>query len=113
MSTSVTTWCLGSKCQATVSRSSAEAEYRAVTHVVAECCWLRRLILELHCPLPSATIVFCDNASAVYMACNPVQHRRTKHIEIDIHFVREKVSLDQIRVLHVPSSQQFADIMTK
>ena len=47
------------------------------------------------------------------MACNPVQHRRTKHIEIDIHFVREKVSLVQIWVLHVLSSQQFADIMTK
>ena len=43
----------------------------------------------------------------------PVQHRRTKHIEIDIHFVREKVSLGEIRVLHVPSSHQYADIMTK
>ena len=47
------------------------------------------------------------------MAANPVHHRRTKHIEIDIHFVREKVALREVRVLHVPSSQQFADIMTK
>jgi hypothetical protein len=47
------------------------------------------------------------------MAGNPVQHRRTKHIEIDIHFVREKVALGQVRVLHVPSSAQFADIFTK
>jgi hypothetical protein len=47
------------------------------------------------------------------MAGNPVQHRRTKHIEIDIHFVREKVTLGQVRVLHVPSSAQFADIFTK
>jgi hypothetical protein len=47
------------------------------------------------------------------MASNPVQHRRTKHIEIDIHFVREKVSLGQVRVLHVPSAHQYADIMTK
>nr|XP_020164445.1 uncharacterized mitochondrial protein AtMg00810-like [Aegilops tauschii subsp. strangulata] len=101
------------KRQATVSRSSAEAEYRAVAHAVAMCCWLRQLLLELQRPLPSANVVFCDNVSAVYMACNPVQHRRTKHIEIDIHFVHEKVSLGQIRVLHVPSSQQFADIMTK
>ena len=47
------------------------------------------------------------------MTANPVHHKRTKHIEIDIHFVREKVALGEIRVLHVPSSHQFADIMTK
>lgn len=102
-----------SKRQTTVSRSSAEAEYRAVAHAVAECCWLRQLLLELHIPLASATIVYCDNVSAVYMTANPVHHRRTKHIEIDIHFVRQKVALGQVRVLHVPSSHQFADIMTK
>ena len=56
---------------------------------------------------------FCDNVSAVYLAHNPVQHRRTKHIELDIHFVREKVALGAVRVLHVPSSSQYADIFTK
>jgi hypothetical protein len=70
-----------SKRQTTMSRSSAEAEYRAVAHVVAECCWLRQLLQELH-----------------------IHHKRTKHIKIDIHFVREKVALGEIRVLHVPSS---------
>ena len=104
-------WC--SKRQVTVSRSSAEAEYRAVAHAVAEAVWLRQLLVELHRPLPRATIVYCDNISAVYMASNPVQHRRTKHIEIDIHFVREKVALGEVRVLHVPTSAQFADIFTK
>ena len=99
--------------QTTVSRSSAEAEYRAVAHVVAECCWLPQLLQELHLPLAKATIVYCDNVSVVYMTANPVHHRRTKHIEIDIHFVREKVALGEVRVLHVPSSHQYADIMTK
>jgi hypothetical protein len=102
-----------SKRQTTVSRSSAEAEYRAVAHAVAETCWLRQLLQELHAPLSSATIVYCDNVSAVYMIANPVHHRRTKHVEIDIHFVRDQVALGQVRVLHVPSSHQFADIMTK
>jgi histone deacetylase 1/2 len=102
-----------SKRQTTVSQSSAEAEYRAVAHVVAECCWIRQLLQELHVPLSSATVVYCDNVSAVYMMANPVHHRRTKHIEIDIHFVREKVALGQVRVLHVPSTHPFADIMTK
>jgi hypothetical protein len=57
-----------SKCQTTVSRSSAEAEYRAVAHAVAECCWIRQLLTELHQPLAAATVVFCDNVSTVYMA---------------------------------------------
>ncbi|KAK1613637.1 hypothetical protein QYE76_019154 [Lolium multiflorum] len=102
-----------SKRQTTVSRSSAEAEYRAVTHAVAECYWLRQLLEELHRPMSSATVVYCDKVSAIYMSSNPVQHKRTKHIEIDIHFVCEKVCLGAVRVLHVPSSHQFADVMTK
>jgi hypothetical protein len=58
-------------------------------------------------------VVYCENVSAVYMTANPVHHRCTKHIKIDIHFVCEKVSLGQVQALHVPSSHQFADIMTK
>nr|XP_020162983.2 uncharacterized mitochondrial protein AtMg00810-like [Aegilops tauschii subsp. strangulata] len=102
-----------SKRQPVVSRSSAEAEYRAVANVVAECSWLRQLLHELLSPVDKATIVYCDNVSAVYLSANPVHHRRAKHIEIDIHFVREQVALGHVRVLHVPTSQQFADIMTK
>ncbi|XP_066342181.1 uncharacterized mitochondrial protein AtMg00810-like [Miscanthus floridulus] len=101
-----------SKRQTTVSCSSAKAEYRAVAHVVAECYWLRQLLQELHVSVPLGTIVYCDNVSAVYMTTNPVHHRRTKHIEIDIHFIHEKVALGQVRVLHVPSAHQFTDIMT-
>ncbi|XP_071694646.1 uncharacterized mitochondrial protein AtMg00810-like [Rutidosis leptorrhynchoides] len=78
-----------SKRQATVSRSSAEAEYRGVANVVSESCWLRNLLLELHVPLSKATM-----------------HQRTKHIEMDIHFVREKVARGHIRVLHVPTHYQ-------
>ncbi|XP_021760552.1 uncharacterized protein LOC110725373 [Chenopodium quinoa] len=101
------------KRQPTISKSSAEAEYRGVANVVAESCWLRNLLLELHCPINKATVVYCDNVSAVYLSGNPVQHQRTKHIEMDIHFVREKVALGQVRVLHVPSRYQIADIFTK
>jgi hypothetical protein len=93
-----------SKRRNTVSRSSAEAEYRAVANGVAEASWLRQLLQELHIPLRSATIVYCDNVSAVYMSSNPVQHQRTKHIEIDLHFVCEKVAMGTVRVLHVPTT---------
>ncbi|XP_021972077.1 uncharacterized mitochondrial protein AtMg00810-like [Helianthus annuus] len=102
-----------SKRQATISRSSAEAEYRGVANVVAEVCWLRNLLLELQRPLSRATLVYCDNVSAVYLSGNPVQHQRTKHIELDIHFVREKVHRGEVRVHHVPSRYQIADIFTK
>ena len=79
-----------SKRQATVSRSSAEAEYRAVANGVVEACWLRQLLHELHCPLRRATVVYCDNVSAVYLSTNPVQHQRTKHVKIDLHFIRDR-----------------------
>ncbi|KAJ9566714.1 hypothetical protein OSB04_002680 [Centaurea solstitialis] len=69
--------------------------------------------LKLHVPLRKVTIVYCDNVSAVFLSHNPVQHQRTKHVEIDIHFVREKVRLGQVRVLHIPSSLQYANILTK
>ncbi|GKA52759.1 ribonuclease H-like domain-containing protein [Tanacetum coccineum] len=72
-------------------------------YVVAETTWLRNLLRELHSPLSTVTLVYCDNVSAVYMYANPVQHQRTKHIEIDIHFVRDMVTVGQVRVLHVPS----------
>lgn len=101
------------KRQPTLSRSSAEAEYRGVANVISEVCWLRNLLLELQVPLRRSTIVYCDNVSAIYLSGNPVQHQRTKHVEMDIHFVREKVALGEIRVLHVPSAHQFADIFTK
>nr|GFB42854.1 ribonuclease H-like domain-containing protein [Tanacetum cinerariifolium] len=102
-----------SKRQSTCSRSSAEAEYRDVAKAVAETCWLRNLLRELYTPLSSATLVYCDNVSAVYLSCNPAQHKRTKHIEIDIHFVRDLVAASQVWVLHVHSRYQFADIFTK
>nr|GEV36338.1 retrovirus-related Pol polyprotein from transposon TNT 1-94 [Tanacetum cinerariifolium] len=101
------------KRQHSLSRSSAEAEYRGVANVVAETAWLRNLLRELHSPLSTATLVYCDNVSVVYMSANLVQHQRTKHIEIDIHFVRDIVTAGQVRVLHVPSHFQYADIFTK
>jgi hypothetical protein len=101
------------KRQTVVSRSSAEAEYRAVANGVAEATWLRQLLHELQ-TLPSrCTLVYCDNISTVYLSTNPVQHQRTKHVEIDLHFVREKVAIGQVCVLHVPTTSQFADIFTK
>nr|GFA19550.1 ribonuclease H-like domain-containing protein [Tanacetum cinerariifolium] len=95
------------KRQHTLSRFSVEVEYRNVANVVAETTWLRNLLHELHSPLLTAALVYCDNVGVVYMDANHVQHQRTKHIEIDIHFVRDMVTSGQVRVLHVPSRYQY------
>ena len=76
--------------------------------MVSESCWLRNLLLELHCPVHTTTLVYCDNVSAIYLARNPVQRQRSKHIEMDIHFVREKVARGQVHILHVPSHYQIS-----
>nr|GEX39515.1 ribonuclease H-like domain-containing protein [Tanacetum cinerariifolium] len=88
-----------SKRQVTLSCSSDKAEYNGVANVVA----LRNLLRELHTSLSSATLVYCDNVSAVYLSSNHVQLQCTKHIKIDIHFVRDLVGVGHVRFLHVPS----------
>ncbi|GJX82629.1 ribonuclease H-like domain-containing protein [Tanacetum coccineum] len=93
--------------------STLSAVYRGVAYAVTETCWLHNLLRELHTPLSSVTLVCCDNVSVVYLSCNPVQHQHTKHIEIDIHFVRVLDAAHQVRVLHVPSRYQYVDIFTK
>jgi len=84
--------------QRTVSRSSTEAEYKALADTVAELTWLEALLKELHVSMTSAPILWCDNLGATYLSANPVFHARTKHVEIDFHFVREKVAQKQLSV---------------
>jgi hypothetical protein len=93
-----------------LSRYSSKAEYRVVAHAIAETVW--QLLEELHQLIDKATIVYYDTVSTVYLSSNLVQHQRTKHVEIDIHFVLEKVALGQVHVLHVPTSSQYANIFT-
>ena len=102
-----------SKKQQTVSRSSTEAEYRALSSTAAEIDWLKQLLGFLCVDFVQPPLLLCDNLSAVALSFNPVQHQRTKHIEIDVHFVRERVAKNQLLVQFVSSKEQFADIFTK
>jgi histone deacetylase 1/2 len=102
----------GSKKQPLVARSSTEAEYRSMANTTAELMWIQSLLQELQVPYHTPTLL-CDNLSAVSLAHNPILHARTKHIELDIHFVREKVLAKHLNVLHVPASDQLADPLTK
>jgi hypothetical protein len=101
------------KWQTVISRSSAEAEYHTITSGVVEATWLRKLLHEFQALPQRCTLIYCDNISAMYLSTNPIQHLRMNHMEIDLHFVREKVAIGQVRVLHVMTISQFIDIFTK
>lgn len=99
--------------QKVVSRSSTESEYRALADGVAELIWLESLLQELRVPLVIPPIINCDNQSTTQLAANPVLHARTKHVEIDYHFVHQRVVSGLLQVQHVTSEDQLADPLTK
>ncbi|KAK6124927.1 hypothetical protein DH2020_041338 [Rehmannia glutinosa] len=101
-----------SKKQSVVGRSSTEAEYRALASVTTEVVWIKSLFVELGFTLKSPTVIWCDNESAISLASNPVFHAKTKHIEIDVHYIRDKVCQQEVDVRYVPSKDQVADTFT-
>lgn len=102
-----------SKKQRGVSRSSTEAEYRAVANTASEVRWLCSLLSELRIDLRAAPVIYCDNIGATYLCANPVFHSRMKHIALDYHFVRNQIQSGMLRVSHVSTTEQLADTMTK
>lgn len=102
-----------SKKQTTVSRSSAEAEYRAMASAAAEVTWVVRLLEELGVQNLQPVTLHCDNQSALHIAKNPVFHERTKHIELDCHFTRDKVLEGLLQLTYLPTRSQLADVLTK
>ncbi|XP_057505369.1 uncharacterized mitochondrial protein AtMg00810-like [Actinidia eriantha] len=102
-----------SKKQPVVARSSAEAELRSTALGICEALWLKQLLEELHIPQQSPIIIWCDNKAAISISHNPVHHDRTKHVEIDRHFIKEKIDEGILKISYVPTTQQAADILTK
>jgi histone deacetylase 1/2 len=96
-----------------VSRSSTEAEYKLVANATAEIMWIRELLQELGIFLSRASCLWCDNLGATYLLVNPVFHARTKHIEVDYHFVRERVAQKALDIRFISTNDQLADVLTK
>ncbi|PKU68172.1 Retrovirus-related Pol polyprotein from transposon TNT 1-94 [Dendrobium catenatum] len=101
------------KKQATVAKSSTEAEYRSLSSATSDTIWLRRLLAEFQLSQFKPTPIYCDNTSAIAIAHNPVFHARTKHIEIDYHFISDHIKHGDIQLHHISSEDQIADIFTK
>jgi histone deacetylase 1/2 len=101
------------KKQATVSRSSIEAEYKALANATTELIWVEALLQELGVKLKQKPCLWCDNLGATYLSINPVFHARTRHIEIDFHFVRERVAANLLSIRFISSKDQVADGFTK
>lgn len=102
-----------SKKQTTVSRSSIEAKYMSLAHATVEVLLLKLLVNELHIHQTRPPTIWVDNLSTIFLSTNPVLNARTKHVEIDLHFIREKIISKSILVQHIPSHDQIADILTK
>ncbi|WJZ84244.1 hypothetical protein VitviT2T_003857 [Vitis vinifera] len=102
-----------SKKQKTIARSPTEAEYRSVANTVAELNWVSFLLCDLGIQLPTCPIIYCDNVGATQVCSNPVFHSRMKHVALDFHFIRDQVQKGILRVAHVSSTDQLADLLTK
>jgi histone deacetylase 1/2 len=96
-----------------VSRSSTEAEYKSLANATAKIIWMESLLRELGIKRNQVSCLWCDNMGATYLSANPIFHARTKHIEIDFHFVRERVASKQLEIRFIPSKDQVADGFTK
>jgi len=102
-----------SKKQRTVALSSTEAEYMASTQVTKEAIWLRSLLRELELLKAGPTLIRGDNQGSIALGKNPEHHQRTKHIDIQYHFVRQQVALKTVMFLYIPTSLMIADVLTK
>ena len=102
-----------SKKQKVVARSSVEAEFRSMAHGVCESIWIKRIIQDLGLRHPEPITLHCDNKAAIAIENNPVQHDRTKHVEVDRHFIKDHLNQGTINFPFVKSEDQLADVLTK
>ena len=102
-----------SRKQGVVARSTAESKYRAMALCSAEITWISSLLAELELKVQGTPVILSDSTSAAGIAANPIYHLRTKHFEIDLHFIRDKVIKGEIEISYVASKDQTADVRTK
>ena len=108
---STVSWC--SKKQATVAKSTTEAEYVSLSYATQEVIWMRKLLSDIGYKISEPTVVYEDNQGAMEIAKNPKFHNRTKHIDIAYHFIRERIASNEVKVIYCQTDDMLADVMTK
>ncbi|PKU64675.1 Retrovirus-related Pol polyprotein from transposon TNT 1-94 [Dendrobium catenatum] len=111
LGTTPISWCV--KKQATVTKTSTKAEYRSLSSATSDVIWIQRLLADFQLPPTTPTPLYCNNTSAMAIAHHPVFHARTKHIEIDYHFIRHHITNGEIVLHHIYSEEQPADLLIK
>jgi hypothetical protein len=107
------TYAWSSKKQSTVALSSTEAEYTALAHATRQAIWNRNLLAELGFIQEDPTLLFEDNQSTIAIARDPQYHARSKHFDVQNHFVREKMESGVVELVYCPTDEMVADIFTK
>ncbi|KAL4030887.1 hypothetical protein IC575_009141 [Cucumis melo] len=103
----------GFKKQSIISKSNTEAEHRCLALLETKLVWIRSLLNDLYINLPLPPILWCDYLSSVHLNANPILHSKTKHVELDIYFVRDLIQKGKLSIRHLPTTEQIADILTK
>ena len=99
--------------QRSVARSTSEAEYMALSDCAQELVWVRRFMAELKESQNKPTVIYEDNQGCIAMSYNPVDHRRSKHIHVRYHFLRELIQANELTVQYCPTQEMIADILNK
>ena len=105
--------CWQIKKQNTITLYSIEVEYRRALNAATEALWLQHILEEFGFDLPKPTVLHCENQSAIEISKHPIQHQRTKHIEVHMHYIRELIQEQIIALQYYPTAEQVADIFTK
>jgi hypothetical protein len=109
--TNLVSW--SSRKQNTMSRSNTEAEYKALASATVEIIWVKSVLQELGIKLTRPVVLWCDNLSATYLSANPAFHACMKHVEVDYHFVRERVAKGSLEIRFISTHDQVGDGFTK
>lgn len=100
------------KKQNSVSKSSTEAEYKALAHTPVDIAWVRNILKDLKVNLSAPSVIHCDNMSAIALSANPMFHSRIKHLDTYYHFVREMAQKKDLEVVYIPTEDQTANVLT-
>ena len=103
-----------SKNQSVVAKSTTTIEFKALAQGICDLLWIKRLLGELNMAGSRVAMkLYSDNKAAINIAHNPIHHDRTKHVEIDLHFIKENIEKGEVCIVFITTAQQVVDVLTQ